>query len=110
MKLRIENDRLVFRLGEEERHYLNKKGELSLSVTLPGRILLFTLRLDSSTDAFEIIEEKENIIVLMPQLYMDQWDEVKVGFEEKIYFSEDSSLEVVVEKDLKRSKKRANKD
>jgi hypothetical protein len=110
MKLRIENDRLVFRLGEEEQHYLNKKKELTLSAPLPGRSLVFILRLDSTTDAIEIIEEKEDIIVLMPQYYMDQWDDVKVGFEETISFSKDRSLTVIIEKDLKRSKKRNTKD
>jgi hypothetical protein len=106
MKLRIENDRFIFRLGEEERTMLTKKRELSLSFSLPLRELDFTLKLDSTIDTIEMMEEANSIVVAMPQQYMDRWDEVRVGFEDEVFFSEDRSVRVIIEKDLKRSKKR----
>jgi len=107
MKLRIENDRFIFRLGEEQKTMLTKKRSLSLSASLPKRALTFTLQLDATIDTIEMNEvDANNIVITMPQQYMDRWDDVTVGFEDKIFFSQDRSVTVIVEKDLKRSKKR----
>jgi hypothetical protein len=106
MKIRIENDLLVFRLSESEKEYLLKKGEISSLIPLYSSDLRFVLVLEKGIDSIALKNDDDGIQVSMPYNYINVWDEVKVGFEEMIAISPTKKLTIIIEKDLKRSKRR----
>jgi hypothetical protein len=106
MKLRMDNQQIVFRLLEGEKEKLMADRELAIMIDLAHRSLHYKLRLDADIEAIAIAENNNDLVVSMPEKYMKVWDDVKVGFEEKIAFDSGKELEIIVEKDLKRSKHR----
>ena len=45
------------------------------------------------------------LTVFIPDFYMEKWKKLKVGFEESIQLDNGEEIELIVEKDLRRSKK-----
>lgn len=106
MKVRLEDQRIVFRLSEDDRESLMKNKTITSSIVLESSILSFTIELDKSIQSLSI-EGKDGLTkVYMPESYMGKWDEVKVGFEEEMKYTNGNSLSLIIEKDLKRSKRR----
>lgn len=110
MKVRIDNDLLVFRLNDSERDDLKERGVVSVSIPLVNNELPFVLRTDEHINSITIDDKENEVSVAMPASFMDEWDEMKVGFEEKIEIRSDKVLKVIIEKDLKRSKRRNKGD
>ena len=106
MKVRLGDQRIVFRLNENEKKELIEKGEKGISLNLGDQSLKFTLILSSSIDSLRLVSDQKNVQILLPLNYMDSWDEQKIGFEENLTFSDGNVLTIIIEKDLKRSKVR----
>lgn len=106
MKVRIADQRIVFRLNDTEREQLLKDGEISVRLTFLSTILKFTLLLNDKVDSLMLNYEQDNLLVNIPNAYMDKWNEVKIGFDETHTFPDGKAINIVIEKDLKRSKTR----
>lgn len=105
MKVRLEDQRIVFRLSEKDRESLTINRSIESRINFESSSLAFAITL--TNDSNLAIENKERkIAVFMPESYMEKWDEVKVGFEEVLEYSDGTTLTLIIEKDLKRSKRR----
>lgn len=108
MKVRMEDQRIVFRLNDNDRESLLSNRSIESRINFELSSLSFRIELTDNNSMF--IESNDGITkVYMPESYMQKWDEVKVGFEEKIEFSKENILTLIIEKDLKRSKRRDKK-
>lgn len=110
MKVRIENQRLVFRLNEGEIENLLNNKTVGVSTDFINRSLRFRLNLKEDLDSLSIEDTPDEIIVSMPSEYMDNWGEKTVGFEDDVLLPNNKKLTLIIEKDLKRSKRRNKTD
>jgi hypothetical protein len=110
MKVRMENNKLVLRINESEMNALLEERTLHVSIDFPQEDLHFSLRLKEDINCLEVEDARNEIAVFMPTNYMDRWEEKMVGFEEIISLANNKSLTIIIEKDLKRSKKRNKLD
>ena len=106
MKVRLEDQRIVFRLNEEERKELLKTEFIDVKIDLGIEELIFSLTLSNNVNALTLDYSQGHTNILMPYSFMEEWDDVKVGFEDDLQFENGKTLRVLIEKDLKRSKKR----
>lgn len=105
MKVRIEDQQIVFRLSEEERLQFVQDRKMEVKLNLGKKSLAFVIALDGKKKAMNFKYKKNTFTVLIPDYYMDKWTKLKVGFEEVIELPNEEELELIVEKDLRRSKK-----
>lgn len=105
MKVRIEDQQIIFRLSEEERLQFMQDRRMEVSLNLGKKALTFAIVLDAKKKAMDFKYKKNTFSVLIPDYYMEKWTKLKVGFEEVIELPNEEELELIVEKDLRRSKK-----
>ncbi len=108
MKVRLEDQRIVFRLDDESRLNLLQNRESKTTIDYGNGELAFYLLLDSSVSNLGISIDTNIVRVVMPENYMALWDNIKVGFEENIKLDNGKEINLIIEKDLKRSKKRSS--
>jgi len=101
MKVRIEDQRIVYRLNETERDLLQENKSVSVKLSIGGEDIAYVLLLDKECKSLNYSYSKGIFTLHFPSAYLDRWESEKIGFEEKV-----DDLYLVVEKDLKRSKKR----
>jgi hypothetical protein len=106
MKVRIADQQIVFRLNEEEKNKFVQDRKIEVILNLRKKTLGYALELSSKLKAMNFKYKKGTLTILIPDFYMDKWDKLKVGFEETLQFGEDEEIELIVEKDLLRSKKK----
>jgi hypothetical protein len=104
MKLRLEKGLIKFRLSREEMSLFAQNGELFETVILnnAGEELNYILLSDPLTDKVHIHHKSCALQVFVPSRLVDEWiGSDAVGMEETLVFDNDSSVQVVVERDLK---------
>jgi len=106
MKVRLEDQRIVFRLNDEARTNLVHDKKIRTEVDFGNGALAFQLELSSAVSSLKMNFDKNEINVLMPENYIHLWDKIKVGFEEDVKLDNGKEVNLIIEKDLKRSKKR----
>ena len=106
MKVRLEDQRIVFRLNDESRANLKFQKDVKTIVDFGNGGLSFQIVLNSDVSSIGMTFNNNEVVVEMPESYMDVWDKVKIGFEEDVELANGKVINLIIEKDLKRSKKR----
>ena len=78
---------------------------MEVGLNLGKKALTFAIVLDEKKKAMNFKYKKNTFSVFIPEYYMEKWTKLKVGFEEVIELPNEQELELIVEKDLRRSKK-----
>jgi hypothetical protein len=108
MKIRIENQEIRFRISEAEKALLIDGNMLSVHLIYGQGILnsqSYSLMVSNKVDRITLKTTNSIFEIELPESYLNQWVDKKVGFEENIQTPYVGELKVVIEKDLKRSKK-----
>lgn len=105
MKVRIEDQRIVYRLSEMDRKRLLAGRVLEVSIIFGSSAMLFFLELDPIAMEMDFRWSGSEFKVSLPKLFVEDWPEKQVGYN---LTKKDNGTEftVSVEKDLKRSKRR----
>lgn len=101
MKVRIEDQRIVFRLSDVERDILKDVGIIGVETSFGEDRLKYQLLLNEDVKTIGYSFNNGIFSLVFPLIYLERWEDEKIGFEEEI-----NGLKLIVEKDLKRSKKR----
>ena len=107
MKVRIGDQRIVFRLNDDEKDELIAIGFKRVTLEFPLKTFYFVLKVDHESSSLVISESDNCIEIGIPMSYLKMWDEVNVGFNEAVNLSSGKQMNIIVEKDLKRSKRRS---
>jgi hypothetical protein len=107
MKVRIADQRIVFRLNDDARNRLLVDKSIYSRLDFGNSRLTFQITLAKEGAKLQLHFEKNEVNVLIPEAYMDQWDAVKLGFEEVIVSPEGKEMTLIIEKDLKRTKRKS---
>jgi len=108
MKIRIENHKICFRISDEEKVRLHEGVMLSTHLIFGDGILnsqSYTLVVSNEVKQISLITVNGIFEILFPSDYIKLWDDKKVGFTELISIKGKDSLEVIIEKDLRKKKK-----
>jgi cell division protein FtsL len=108
MKIRIENQEIRFRISEEEKAFLITGNMLSVHLVYGQGILnsqSYSLLVSDDVNKIRLKISNGIFEIELPKSYIDDWIGKKVGFEEIIQITDSNDLKVIVEKDLKRSKR-----
>ncbi len=101
MKLRIKSNTLRFRLTKSDVSLFREKGFIEEKTEFPGAVFYYALKTVHGSDEITAEYKDNRITVYMPENWVHDWPEARVGFDHEMPLGNGESLYILIEKDFK---------
>jgi len=101
MKIRIKGNTVRLRLTKMEVDEFSKKGKFVETTAFASKTLTYSLQVKANIEELEADFLKDTIIIYIPAEAQQNWaNSNRVGYGNKVDWTDDSQLSILVEKDF----------